>query len=219
MASNPWDPDSTAVLCVECQNGVLGPDSVLPALATDSADLVGNIGRLLGSAREFGARVVHATYEGNLGGRPTGTARLWRGGGAAPPPGGLGGGGGPATAEWKPETSDTAVVPELLAPTDLVLPRHHGLFPTSGTELLPVLKGFGVTTIVLVGVSLNLAITHTAGETAQAGFHLVVPRDAVGGTPSSYADQVLDNTIAVLGRLTSVDELIHEWSGSDRIKP
>ncbi|MCV7388186.1 cysteine hydrolase [Mycolicibacterium porcinum] len=206
MASNPWDPDSTAVLCVECQNGVLGPDSVLPALATDSADLVGNIGRLLGSAREFGARVVHATYEGNLGGRPTGTARLWRV---------L----GPATAEWKPETSDTAVVPELLAPTDLVLPRHHGLFPTSGTELLPVLKGFGVTTIVLVGVSLNLAITHTAGETAQAGFHLVVPRDAVGGTPSSYADQVLDNTIAVLGRLTSVDELIHEWSGSDRIKP
>lgn len=206
MSSKPWDPDRTAVICVECQNGVLGPDSVLPALATDAAGLVGDIRRLLDSAREFGVRVVHATYEGSLGGRPTGTARLWRA---------L----GPATADWAPGTSATAVVPELLAATDLVIPRHHGLFPTLDSELLPVLKGLGVTTIVLAGVSLNLAITHTAGHATQAGFDLVVPRDAVGGTPSSYADQVLDNTIAVLGRLTSVDELIHEWSGSDRLEP
>lgn len=206
MTSKAWNPDSTAVVCVECQNGVLGPDSVLPALATDAADLVGNIRRLLGSAREFGVQVVHATYEGSLGGRPTGTARLWRV---------L----GPATADWAPGTPAAAVVPELLAATDLVLPRHHGLFPTLDSELLPVLKGLGVTTIVLVGVSLNLAITHSAGHVTQAGFDLVVPRDAVGGTPASYAEQVLDNTIAVLGRLTSVDELIHEWSGSDRIKP
>ncbi len=206
MPTTLSDPSSVAVVCVECQNGVLGPDSVLPALATDSTDLVGNIRRLLDSAREFGVRVVHATYEGSLGGRPTGTARLWRA---------L----GPATADWKPGTSVTSVVPELLTPTDLVLPRHHGLFPTSGSELLPVLKGLGVTTIVLTGVSLNLAITHTAGDATQAGFHLVVPRDAVGGTPASYAQQVLDNTIAVLGRLTTVDQLIQEWSGSDRIEP
>lgn len=97
------DPSNVAVVCVECQNGVLGPDAVLPALATDSADLVGNIRRLLDSAREFGARVVHATYEGDLGGRPTGTARLWRALGAA-------------TAEWKPGSSATSVVPDLLAP-------------------------------------------------------------------------------------------------------
>ncbi|MCV7205067.1 isochorismatase family protein [Mycolicibacterium peregrinum] len=206
MTSKPWNPDSTAVVCVECQNGVLGPDSVLPALATECGDLVGSIRRLLDSARAFGAKVVHATYEGTLGGQPTGTARLWR----------LL---GPATADWAPGTAATAVVPELLTSTDLVLPRHHGLFPTLDSELLPVLKGLGVTTIVLTGVSLNLAITHTAGHATQAGFDLVIPRDAVGGTPSSYAEQVLDNTIAVLGRLTNVDELIHEWSGSDQSKP
>ncbi|MDT5130324.1 MAG: hypothetical protein QOH54_5968 [Mycobacterium sp.] len=199
MPSTPWNPATTAVVCIECQNGVLGPQSVLPALATDSADLVGNVRRLLDSAREFGARVVHATYEGNLGGSPTGTARLWRA---------L----GPATADWKPGSAETSVVPELLGPSDIVLPRHHGLFPTLDSELLPVLKGFGVTTIVLVGVSLNLAITHTAGHATQAGFELVVPRDAVGGTPAEYAEQVLNNTIAVLGRLATVDKLISEWS-------
>jgi nicotinamidase-related amidase len=154
---------------------------------------------LLDAAREFGARVVHATYEGNLGGHPTGTARLWRA---------L----GPATADWAPGSAETSVVAELLAPSDLVLARHHGLFPTLDSELLPVLKGFGVDTVVLVGVSLNLAITHSAGHLTQAGFELVVPRDAVGGTPPSYAEQVLNNTIAVLGRLTTVDQLIGEWS-------
>jgi nicotinamidase-related amidase len=198
MAQTPWNPDTTAIVCVECQNGVLGAESVLPALATDSADLVDNVRRLLDAARKFGARVVHATYEGSLGGQPTGTARLWRA---------L----GPATAHWAPGVAATAVVPQLLGPGDIVLPRHHGLFPTLDSELLPVLKGFGVSTVVLVGVSLNLAITHTAGHTTQAGFELVVPRDAVGGTPAEYAEQVLNNTIAVLGRLTTVDQLISEW--------
>jgi nicotinamidase-related amidase len=199
MAPTSWKPETTAVVCVECQNGVLGPDSVLPALAGDSAGLVDSVRRLLDAARQFGSRVVHATYEGSLGGHPTGTARLWRA---------L----GPATEHWAPGSVDTSVVADLLAPTDLVLARHHGLFPTLGSELLPVLHGLGVETVVLVGVSLNLAITHTAGHLTQDGFHLVVPRDGVGGTPASYAEQVLNNTIAVLGRLTTVDQLITEWS-------
>jgi nicotinamidase-related amidase len=193
---------TVAVLCVECQNGVLGPDSVLPALAADSADLVAGLGRLLDAARAHGVRVVHATYEGALGGDHPGTARLWRA---------L----GPATANWAPGTTETQVVPELLAPTDLILPRHHGLFPTLDSELLPVLKGLGVRTVVLAGVSLNLALPTTAGHTTQAGFRLIVPRDAVAGTPTEYGNKVLDNTIAVLGRITTIDELIAEWAASD----
>jgi nicotinamidase-related amidase len=191
-----------AVLCVECQNGVLGPESVLPQLAADSAGLVANVRRLLDAARVHGARVVHATYEGALGGDHPGTARLWRA---------L----GPATAAWAPGTSETRVIPDLLAPEDLVLPRHHGLFPTMDSELLPVLKGLGVRTVILAGVSLNLALPITAGHVTQAGFDLIVPRDAVGGTPAEYGDQVLNNTIAVLGRLTTVDELIAEWTADN----
>jgi nicotinamidase-related amidase len=202
MPTSPENPQlaTVAVVCVECQNGVLGPESVLPALAADAASLITALRRLLDAARERGVRVVHATYEGTLGGDHTGTARLWRA---------L----GPATAGWAPGRTETQVVPELLVPTDLVLPRHHGLFPTLDTELLPVLKGMGVRTIVLTGVSLNLALPITAGHATQAGFRLVVPRDAVGGTPPAYADQVLDNMIAVLGRITTVDDLIAQWVG------
>jgi nicotinamidase-related amidase len=204
MSTSSPNPDLTtvAVVCVECQNGVLGPESVLPALAADSAGLIANLRRLLDTARRCGVRVVHATYEGTLGGDHTGTARLWRA---------L----GPATANWAPGAAETQVVPELLAASDLILPRHHGLFPTLDTELLPVLKGLGVRTVVLTGVSLNLALPITAGHTTQAGFRLIVPRDAVGGTPADYANQVLDNSIAVLGRITTIDELIAEWATRD----
>lgn len=204
MSTSPGNPDlaTVAVVCVECQNGVLGPRSVLPSLAADSTGLIAALRRLLDAARARGVRVVHATYEGSLGGDHPGTARLWRA---------L----GPATAGWAPGTPETQVISELLASTDLVLPRHHGLFPTMDSELLPVLKGLGVRTVVLAGVSLNLALPITAGHVTQAGFRLIVPRDVVGGTPAEYGNQVLDNTIAVLGRITTADDLIAEW-GADR---
>ncbi|MCT7657141.1 cysteine hydrolase [Mycobacterium deserti] len=201
MSPSPSSPElaHVAVLCVECQNGVLGPGSALPQLAADSAGLVTNLRRLLDAARGYGARVVHATYEGSVGGGHPGTARLWRT---------L----GPLTASWRPRSPETQVLPDLLGPTDLVLPRHHGLFPTIDSELLPVLRGLGVHTVVLAGVSLNLALPITAGHITQAGFELIVPRDVVGGTPVEYGIQVLDHTIAVLGRLTTADALISEWA-------
>lgn len=193
------DPQTTVVLCVECQNGVIGERSVLPNLAADSAGLVESIGRLLDGARAAGARVVHATMEGVVAGANTGPARIWR----------LL---GPATAHWTPESGDVQVVARLTGPGDLVVPRHHGLFPTSGTELLPVLHGLGVQTVVLAGVSLNLALPHTAGDLVQDGFELVIARDAVAGTPVEYGEQVLANTMANMGRLTNVDTLLAHWA-------
>jgi nicotinamidase-related amidase len=195
----PEDPSTVAVVCVECQNGVLGPASALPDLAALTGDLVANLRRMLDAARDSGVRIVHATYGGSLGGRQVSTARVWR---ALEP----------ATAHWTPEGADTQVLTELFAPTDLVLPRHHGLMPALDTELLPVLANLGVRTVILTGVSLNLALLFTAGHVCQAGFHLVVPRDAVAGSPAAYGEQVLNHTIALLGRITSVDDLIAEWS-------
>jgi nicotinamidase-related amidase len=94
---------------------------------------------------------------------------------------------------------------------DLVLPRHHGLNPAKGTELLPVLQGRGINTIVLTGVSVNLALPLIAGEATEEGFHVVVPRDAVAGTPKEYADLALKHTLGMLATLTMVDSLTAHW--------
>ena len=193
------DARSTAVVCVECQEGVLGEHSVLPALRDDARAVLPGIGRLVRAARAAGATVVHATFEGRLGATDPGTAPLWR---AIAPP----------TKGWAPGHPDTQVLSGLLDPDDLVLARHHGLSPTWGTELLPVLRGRGVRTVVLAGVSLNVALLLAAGEIVHEGFRLVVPRDAVAGTPPEYGELVLRHTMAMLGRITTVDELTAAWA-------
>ncbi|CAM3209855.1 isochorismatase family protein [Williamsia muralis] len=187
-------------MCIECQQGILGEQSILPELQRDSSRLGPAIGLLLDAARTSGAIVVHATFEGPLGGEPSGTAGVWRSM-------------GPATRDWTPGSEPTRVISALHATGDLVIPRHHGLFPTSDSELMAVLRGRGVRTVVLVGVSLNLAIPHTVGDLSQAGFRVFVPRDAVAGTPAEYGDQVLRNTVALMARITTTGDLIAHWSG------
>jgi nicotinamidase-related amidase len=195
------DPSTTAVVVVECQEGVLGISSVLPELAGPAEALVGPLSELLTAARDAGILVVHATYAGPLGGKGAGTAPLWKA---------L----GPMTDGWSDDAPQAQVLPALLGDGDLVLPRHHGLNPAKGTELLPVLQGRGVDTIVLTGVSVNLALPLVAGEATEEDFQVVVPRDAVAGTPKEYAELALKNTLGMLATLTSVKDLSEHWQQS-----
>jgi nicotinamidase-related amidase len=41
-----------------------------------------------------------------------------------------------------------------------------------------------------------------------AEYRVVVPRDAVAGIPSDYADAVIANTLSLLATLTTTDALI-----------
>ncbi|MDB6002874.1 MAG: hypothetical protein JWP52_4573 [Rhizobacter sp.] len=198
-AAPALDPATTAVVAVECQRGVLGDQSMLPDLARDTRDVLPAIARLLDAARAAGVTVAHATFEGPLGAVSRGTAPLWRA---------LTG----ATDDWAAGHPGTEVLPELLAEGDLVLPRHHGLSPTWKTELLPVLRNRGIRTLVLAGVSLNVALLLTAAEAEAEGFSVVVPRDAVAGTPREYGEMVLGNTMSMLARITTVAALEEGWA-------
>jgi nicotinamidase-related amidase len=48
-------------------------------------------------------------------------------------------------------------------------------------------------------------------EAVNRGYDVVLPRDAVCGVPAAYADAVIDNTLALLATLTTVDELVRIW--------
>ena len=48
-------------------------------------------------------------------------------------------------------------------------------------------------------------------EAVNRGFEVVVPRDAVCGVPANYAGAVIDNTLALLATLTTVEELVTIW--------
>jgi biuret amidohydrolase len=194
----PW---RTAIVTSEIQNGVIGEESVLPELAEAArATMVPALARLVKAARAAGVEVVHATFERRPDGKGANTnARLF---------------GAVARAEVKllPGTPATRVVPEVgVEPTDIVLRRTHGLNPMSGTDLDPVLRNLGVSTVVVVGVSVNIAITNLVMEAVNRGFDVVLPRDAVCGVPADYAAAVVDNTLALLASVTTTDALVAIW--------
>ena len=72
-----------------------------------------------------------------------------------------------------------------LAPRDgeCVVTRFHGLTPFHGTELDQLLRNLGVRTVVATGVSVNIGILGLTIEAVNAGYQVVIPREAVTGTP------------------------------------
>src|SRR5436305_8443200 len=195
-------PPHTAIVTSEVQRGVVGDSSALPELAAAAraCGMIENVAELVRAARTAGVRVVHGTafHRGDgLGGNTN--ARLF----AAMKRSSVG------MLQGSPATE---VVPEIgVERSDIVLPRLHGLGPMAGTELEPVLRNMGVTTIVAVGVSVNVAIQNLAFDAVNNGYQVVIPRDAVAGVPAAYADAVLDNTLSLVATLTTTADVVRIW--------
>jgi nicotinamidase-related amidase len=81
----------------------------------------------------------------------------------------------------------------------------------AGTDLDPVLRNLRVSTVVAVGVSVNVAITNLVMDAVNNGYQVVVVRDAVCGVPASYADLVIDNTLSLLATVLTTDDLVGYW--------
>jgi nicotinamidase-related amidase len=88
----------------------------------------------------------------------------------------------------------------------------HGIGPMWGTDLDPILRNVGVRTIIAVGVSVNIGITNLVMDAVNAGYQVVLPRDAVAGLPSDYAEAIIDNTLSLLATVTTSNEVIGAWA-------
>ena len=190
-------PAATALVTVECQNGIIGPDGALPALAAAAAPVVPAIGRLADAVRRVGGRVVHLTFVPALDNRSSNRAPV------------LFNTVLDLMKDWTPEHPAAQVVREIgVGQGDLVLPRHSGLSPTKNTELFPMLRNAGVTTVVLAGVSLNIALPVVATDAVDEGLQVVIPRDAVAATPPEYGPSVLRHTLSLIATISTVDDIV-----------
>jgi nicotinamidase-related amidase len=194
------EPGHTAIVTQECQGAVIGPNAGLAALAEEARRVaLPNIVRLLPAARAAGVHVVHCVVQR----RPDGlgsnhNAKIFA----------LGRG----EVEIAPGTPGAAVLPELGPdPTDLVLSRWHGVGPMGGTDLDAVLRNLGVSTVVVVGVSLNIAIPNFVMDAVNAAYRVVLPKDAVAGIPTEYGAAIIANTLSLLATITTTDELLQSW--------
>ena len=94
---------------------------------------------------------------------------------------------------------------------DVVLARHHGVGPMTGTQLDSMLRNDGITTIVGVGVSVNIGMFSLTLDAVNLGYQIVLPRDAVAGVPTEYAEAVLTNSLALLATLSTTDAILAAW--------
>ncbi|MDQ2649131.1 MAG: cysteine hydrolase [Actinomycetota bacterium] len=197
------DPARTAIITSETQQGVVGSSSVLPALAEEAQrELLPNLAKLLPVARAAGVQVVHCTAYRRADGKGANrNARLFAG--VQKSPKGL-----------EPGSAAVQVMPELgPEPEDLVLTRTHGLNPMAGTDLDPVLRNLGIRTVVVTGVSVNIAVTNCVMDCVNLGYDVVLPRDAVCGVPPEYADAMIDGTLALLATIVTTNDLLARWGG------
>jgi len=192
-------PGHTAIVTQECQGAVVGPNAGLAVLAKEARrQALPNIERLLPAAREAGVRIVHCLVQrrpDGLGGNHN--AKIFAVG---------------SGVDIAPGSPGASLLPELgPAPTDVVLHRSHGIGPMGGTDLDITLRNLGVSTIVAVGVSVNVAITNLVMDAVNRAYRVVVPRDAVAGIPTEYAASIIDNTLSLLATVTTTDDLIEAW--------
>ena len=196
--SRPLELSTAALVTSECQNGVIGPESVLPELAAAArATVIPNGARLCAAARAAGVPLLHCV----AGRRPDDrgsnrNARLFGAMLKSPVRLDLGSPAAAVVAEFDVQASD------------FLLSRMHGLNPMAGTDLDPILRNLGVTTIVVIGVSVNIAVTNLVMDAVNLGYQVVLPRDAVAGVPADYADAVIDNTLSLLAEVTTTDQVV-----------
>ncbi|QDY75756.1 isochorismatase family protein [Streptomyces qinzhouensis] len=196
------DPAGTVLLTVECQRGVVGARSALPELAAVAREsgVLDRIARLAAAARAAGVQVVHALAERRPDGRGANrNAPLFRALGALP-------------VQQHSGTPAVELAPPVeAAAEDLVVRRLHGLSPLAGTGLDPLLRNLGCRTLLITGVSANVAVPNTVFDAVNLGYTAVVPGDAIAGVPADYTPAMIRHTLAPVATVTTCDAVLDAW--------
>jgi len=196
------DPATTAVVALEVQENLLLPEkAMIPGLAAH-ARAIGLIERLAGlltAARRVGAPVVYVSDQRRADGLGapgnlmvdraiTGTPRRV--------------GHGPIVAELRPQ------------PGDISIAREQGMTGFYTTPLDAYLRNLGIRTVVLTGVSANIAVNGTAIEAMNLGYRVIVPSDGIAGDPPEYVEQLLRYTIRNVALVAPVQQILDAWAAA-----
>ena len=195
-------PGRCALLFIEAQRGILGVASGVPALAeaARSTGAIANMARLAEAARAAGVPVVHGPT-GHFPG-PFGRAHNTPISLLVPEAG--------TPAATDPTFADPI---EELGPEagDAIVVRPYGLSHLTTTHLDAMLRAQCIDTVVVAGVSLNVAVTNLVLELGHRAYRVVVPSDAVVGFPVEYGEQVVRYTLRMLATIATTGELVAAW--------
>ena len=194
------DPASAAVVTLEVQENLLLPESaMIPGLAAH-AEAIGLIDRLVtlfDSARRVGVPVLYVTDQrraDGVGAGPNAMVQRSITGGRRSP------GHGPIVSQLTPH------------PEDISIAREHGMTGFYTTPLDAYLRNLGASTVIITGVSANIAVNGTSIEAMNRGYRVIVPSDCIAGDPPEYVDQLLRYTIRNVALVAPVQGILDHWN-------
>jgi nicotinamidase-related amidase len=178
---NPLDPQTTALVLIDLQNGILGQ----PLAPHSRAAIVQAGGALAARFRRAGAPVVLVNVAFAPDFKDALRAPVDRP--FARPPGGL-----------PPDFS--ALAEGLQQPGDLcVTKRQWGAF--YGTDLDLQLRRRGIQTIVLGGVATNFGVESTARQAWELGYALIIAEDATTSLSAELHQFAITHILPRLSRI------------------
>jgi nicotinamidase-related amidase len=188
-----------ALIINEVQVGLLDPTrSIFPALAEIAAErnIVANIAALIAAFRAKGHPIFYtpAINRVDMADKKINTliaalsAKLHN------------------MQEGTPEVEH----PPEIAPTaaDFVIQRGDNLIAFHGTTLDLTLRRMGVETIVLTGISTNVAIAGMTMAAVELGYHAVIPEDCIAAADRDAHRIIIEHQLRMLATITSKDEVV-----------
>ncbi|SDZ96020.1 Nicotinamidase-related amidase [Haloplanus vescus] len=184
----PYDPDSTAVVVVDMQNGFCHPDGSLYAPASGAA--VHDVASLVDRAHDAGVRVVY-TRDVHPPEQFDDTNYYdefdrW--------------GEHVLEGSWEAQLVDELDV----APTDHVVEKHtYDAFHE--TELDGWLSARGIDDLLICGTLANVCVLHTAGSAGLRDYRPVLVTDAIGYVEEDHHEYAVDHADWLFGETTTRD--------------
>jgi nicotinamidase-related amidase len=200
------DPARAAVCVVEMQNDIVHESNIgkrgfrgVLAAQVQKRGVVPKLQALLTAARGRGVPVLYINYCAKPG-FPRPNTLLHRRSAREP-----------ALVEG---TWGVAIHEALAArPEDFVLERTVGVDGSYGTQLYPVLRMLGRTTMIMTGVSTNLAVEGIVRASVNRGFDMVVVEDCCASYPDEWHRFSIDNIMPLLATVTSAAEVTAALAG------
>jgi nicotinamidase-related amidase len=193
-------PATTAVVALEVQEGLLDPEkSFLPGLtrSAEQGGLVPRLAELYAAARRARAQMVYVLDQRRADGLGAASnlmmAHVTKGG-----------------QDWF--VHGGVVSPLAPEPGDLVISREHGMTGFYTTPLDAYLRNLGITSVILTGVSANIAVVGTAIEAMNLGYRVIVATDGIASDPPEYKDQLIRYTLRNVALTTPLRPIIEHWA-------
>ncbi len=185
-----YDPDRTAVIVVDMQNGFCHPDGSL--FAPESEAALDPVTELVGRARDAGAEIIYTRdvhpEDQFAGNHYYDEFERW--------------GEHVVAGSWEAELHDALDV----RAADHVVQKHtYDAFHQ--TELQGYLDARGVDDLLFCGTLANVCVLHTAGSAGLRDFRPVLVTDALGYIEAAHKEYTIDHADWLFGEVTGLDDV------------